>query len=138
MIIDRSIVTSWIYKDDKFSRHCLKLKETFEDGKIKLRTTDFVKHEVLRELTRRSFPAEATVRLAKLLDEYLNFICEKLDSDLVAQTVKLSLSLKLELGAASCIALSNHFGEVYVTADEKLAKILSSNGFLVQHVSKLF
>ncbi len=138
MIIDRSVVISWIYRDDKFSRHCLKLKETFEDGKIRLRTTDFVKHEILHELMRGSFSDEATVRLARLLDEYLNFICEKLNSELVAQTVKLSLSLKLELSVASCIVLSNHFGEIYVTADERLAEILSSNGFLVQHVSKLF
>jgi len=137
MIVDCSVVLAWI-NDIEFRRDCLKLREAFEEGRISLKTTSFVKYEVLRRIAMRKIPSEVAKRLAHLLSEYLEFISEELDSRLVANSVGLSVSLGLSLSESSCAVLSRYRGEVYVTANEDLAKKLSSEGFSIQHVSTIF
>ncbi len=136
MIVDSSVVWGWI-KKDKYGSECVRLREKFESGTIRLRTTDFVKHEVLNNLARENISSNIATQLAKLLDEYLRFLCEDMTSEMVAESVGLSKRLNIELSVSSCIILSNQLGEMYVTADENLAELLQSKGFLVRHVSKL-
>jgi len=138
MIIDSSVVLNWLIRGGEFEKECLKLREAFERGSISIKVPETVVYDVCSRIVESDLPVDVASKLAHLTYEYLRFVSIELDGSMLPEIVRLCRSLNLDLAVASCVVLSNRLGEIYVTADKELQKLLSDSGFKVSHVSDIF
>ncbi len=138
MIIDSSIILNWLIKGGEFEKECLKLREEFEKGSINLKVPDVVIYDVCIKLVESDIPSDIASKLVHLSSEYLKFISIKLEGHLLAEVVKVCRFLKINFAVASCVVLSNHLGEIYVTADRDVYNTLIKSGIKVSHISDMF
>ncbi len=138
MIIDSSVILSWLIRGGEFERECLKLREEFERGNIALKVPDVVIYDVCIKLAESSIPTDIASKLVHLASEYLRFISVKLEGHQLAEVVKICRSLGIEFTVASCVVLANHHSDIYVTADRDIYNTLVRSGFKVSHVSDIF
>jgi len=138
MIIDSSIILNWLIKGGEFEKECLKLREEFEKGSISLKVPDVVIYDVCMKLVESDIPSDIASKLVHLSSEYLKFISVKLEGHLLAEVVKVCRHLKINFTVASCVVLSNHLKEIYVTADKEVYNTLVKSGIKVSHISDMF
>ncbi len=138
MIIDSSIVLSWLLKGGEFEKECLKLREEFERGNISLRVPDVVVYDVCMKLAKSNIPTDIASKLVHLASEYLRFISVKLEGPQLAEVVKVCRNLNVDFTVASCIVLANHHSDIYVTADKNIYSTLIKSGFKISHISDIF
>ncbi len=138
MIIDSSIILNWLIRGGEFEKECLKLREEFEKGNINLKVPDVIIYDVCMKLAESDIPSDIASKLVHLSLEYLKFISVKLDGRLLAEVVKVYRSFKVDFAVASCVVLSNHLSEIYVTADRDVYNILTESGIKVSHISDMF
>ena len=138
MIIDSSIILNWLIKGGEFEKECLKLREEFEKGSISLKVPDVVIYDVCMKLVESDIPLDIASKLVHLSSEYLKFISVKLEGHLLAEVVNVCRHLKINFAVASCVVLSNHLKEIYVTADNDVYNTLVKSGIKVSHISDMF
>ncbi len=138
MIIDSSIVLSWLLRGGEFEKECLKLREEFERGNLSLKVPDVVVYDVCMKLTKSNIPTDIASKFVHLASEYLGFISVKLEGYQLAEVVKVCRDLGVDFAVASCIVLASHHSDIYVTADKNIYSTLIKSGFKVSHVSDIF
>lgn len=138
MIIDSSIVLNWLIKGGEFEKECLKLREEFEKGSISLKVPEVVIYDVCMKLAESDIPLDIASKLGYLSSEYLKYISVKLDGHLLGEVVKVCRNLKINFAVASCVVLSNHLKEIYITADRNVYSTLIKSGIKVFHICNMF
>ncbi len=138
MIVDTSIILNWIFRGGEFERECLKLREEFERGNISLKVPDVVAYDVCIKIAESDIPTDVASKLVHLSFEYLKYISVSLDSRMLGDVVRVCRDLNVNFAVASCVVLSRHLNEMYVTADSGVYRLLSDAGIKVSHVRDLF
>ena len=136
MIVDSSIILSWLF-EDKYGEECAILRRRFENDEIILRTPSLVKYDVCKAIAvDRRVPQSVIHKFIKLVLEYIDHISIEPKREQLSKATILSEKLKIELSIATCIVLSNFLGELYVTADDSVLS-LKKLGYPVIHVKEI-
>ncbi len=138
MIVDSSVILNWILKGGKFEKECLRLRKAFENGSVRLRVPEFVIYDVCLKLAEGDIPTDKASKLVHLAYEYMSYFAVKLKGDMLAEAVRICRKYGVDFNVASCVVLSERMGDIYVTADDEVYKVLSEAGVKISHVRDLF
>ncbi len=134
MIVDTSVVRSWIFEKNEEAE---KIRKLFESGNLEVKAPSIVKFDICGMLLRMDMPENDLARLVKLVLDYLDYLLVDVSNDQMSEAVKFSRRYGVSLSAAASLVLARTLGDLYVTADADVSGKLKRSGYPVFHVSEV-
>jgi len=133
VVVDASVVLSWLLPDEKLTKKANRLYERYADGEIELVAPDLLWYEVMNGVRsavvqKRINKREAKEAIKKFSELGLEF---RNQSGVFDKIVETALKYELSVYDASYVTLAKELGSKLATFDKKIRKSVKGGCFRV-------
>ncbi len=132
IVLDTNVIAKLFLKEE-WSDIALKIKDAHVDGKIEVTLPSLTKYELINVLKYKSFEKEEVREALEVISDYAFSMIEPNDI-VVNKIVDFSADYDISGYDATYVALANHIGAPFYTADDKMLRKVKKLDF-VKHLS---